>query len=131
MTVLHPYKLIIKTTLVNPVFIISSLLFIAHQIGEWIYGGTLRLLDSYLDMLLMMPIIMSLWWTERSIILLEIYKITILEWLIFPLSIGIISEIIFPMLSSRFVSDLWDIVVLCIGHLIFYLHYKKSINNLN
>jgi hypothetical protein len=127
----YKYADIIKITFTTPLFIASCILFILHQIGQWTRGSTCEFIDNYLDMVLLMPIIMTLWWTERSLIINQLYNIPKLECLLTFIVVGTISELVFPKLSTNFTPDPWDLVALFIGHTIFYFQHRRKIKILN
>lgn len=117
----------IMSTLKSPVFIICCLLFIGHQILQKGFGVSLPVFDQYLDSLLAMPIILTLLLWERRVLFKKgnNYRLSILEVVVATVFIALVSEVFFPMLSTKFTSDWWDLVFYTIGSIIFLL----TINN--
>ena len=109
--------------LTSPVFIICSLLFVAHQVLQKGLDITFPLVDRYLDNLLAMPIILSLLLVERQYLFKrgKAYRLSALDVIIATVFIALISEIVFPLFSEDFTTDWWDIVFLGLGSLIFYI----------
>ncbi|MGK7391128.1 MAG: hypothetical protein ACNS60_12285 [Candidatus Cyclobacteriaceae bacterium M2_1C_046] len=106
----------------SPVFIICCLLFIAHQVFQLFLNWPLPLIDSFLDNLLAMPVILTLLLAERKYLFKwkDYYRLTSLEVIIATLFIAFISEIVFPAFSDDFTGDWWDLLFLAMGGLIFY-----------
>jgi len=78
--------------------------------------------DSYIDNLLAMPIILSLWQFEQIWLFRKgpAYRLSALEIFLATIYISIISEILFPLLSEDFRGDIVDVLVYFIGSIIFY-----------
>lgn len=115
------------STLKSPVFITCCLLFIGHQILQKGFGVSLPFIDPYLDSLLAMPIILTLLLWERRVLFKKgsQHRLSILEVVVATLFIAMVSELIFPMLSSKFTSDWWDLLFYMCGSILFML----TINN--
>ncbi|AHM59668.1 hypothetical protein D770_07025 [Flammeovirgaceae bacterium 311] len=107
----------------SPVFIICCLLFVLHQILQKVLHVDLGYVDSYLDSLLAMPIILTLLVAERRVLFRrgENYRLTVLDVVVATFFIAFVSEVIFPALSSRFTADWVDVVCFCLGSLLFML----------
>ena len=114
-------------TLKSPLFIISSLLFLLHQVVQHLFKLSLPLADHYLDNLLAMPIILSLLLAERRYLFRRgiAYQLSLLEIVLATLYVGVISEWLFPLLSDRFTFDPLDFLFFLAGAGIFYLVHNK------
>ena len=112
----------------SPVFIVCCLLFILHQILQRLLGISMPLVDQYLDMLLAMPIILTLILAERRILFRrgESYFLPVLDVVIATIFIALVSEVIFPALSDRFTADWLDVIFLIVGSLLFQLTINPS-----
>jgi len=101
----------------SPLFIVSSLLVIAHQFLQQVLKINIHLVDAYLDNLLAMPIILPLLEIEQACLFKQKAnsQLTILTTIIATIYVSAISEFIFPALSSRFTFDAWDFVFFFIG----------------
>lgn len=106
----------------SPLFIICCVLFIIHQVSQVIFNYHIPLVDSFLDNLLAMPIILTLLLFERRYIFRwkGYYRLTISEVIIGTLFIAFVSEIIFPALSDDFTGDWKDLIFLLAGAVLFY-----------
>lgn len=109
------------TLLKNPVFIICCLLFIAHQVFQLFFNWQQPLIDSFLDNLLAMPIILTLLLAERRYLFKwkDYYRLSLFEVVLATLFIAFISEVVFPAFSDDFTGDWRDVIFLFIGAIIF------------
>ncbi|MBA2746341.1 MAG: hypothetical protein H0U44_08965 [Flavisolibacter sp.] len=112
----------------KPLFILACAIFILHQVLQKIMHVPEAYVDSYLDNLLAMPIVLSLWQTEKHLLFKKPvdYKLSLLEIIIATIYIIIISEIIFPRFSEKFTSDWIDGIFFFMGSALFYIVEKKS-----
>lgn len=115
----------------SPVFIISLVLFIIHQIMQKILDIHFSLFDRYLDNLLAMPIILTLLMIERRYLLgrKHTYSLSLLEIFIATVFIIVVAEIAFPLLSRDFTTDWWDVLFYALGSTIFYLTVNQTAGN--
>jgi hypothetical protein len=112
----------IPRNLRHPIFILSCVLFLSHQLIQKGFDVHIPFVHSYLDDLLVMPVILTLILVERR----KFYgwgedfifsaPVTASLVLVFSL----IFELIFPYFSAKFTFDWWDFVVYAIGGFIFY-----------
>lgn len=113
----------------KPVFVTCIILFVAHQIVGKLFNIQIEWADNYLDMLVLMPILLTLYSMEKKYFNRSDEKVvTELEIVILTLNVGLISEKLFPYLSSRFTCDAKDFLFLSFGSLAFYterLSYTK------
>ncbi|PVH24690.1 hypothetical protein DC487_11180 [Sphingobacterium corticibacter] len=112
----------------DPWFICFSLLFISHQILQWILGIQLTWIDSYLDPILMMPITLHIVLWERRYIVgrssqYTLSKITLFHYF---LLVSIIAEVIFPLLQPLFVADWADVLCYAIGTVFYYIFMNQQ-----
>jgi uncharacterized BrkB/YihY/UPF0761 family membrane protein len=105
-----------------PLFIVCFFLFVTHQVLQKIFHVKLLWVDSYIDNLLAMPIILSLWQVEKIWLYRKgpANKISALEIFVATLYISLISEVIFPLFSKDFKEDSVDVIVYFIGSGLFY-----------
>jgi membrane protein YdbS with pleckstrin-like domain len=82
----------------SPVFIICLVLFIIHQVLQKVYGQHYPLIDNYLDNLLAMPVILTLFLAERIVLFKKEknYRLPPADIIIATGYIILITEIIFP-----------------------------------
>ena len=109
--------------LLRPVFLICCLLFIIHQVMQYVLHWQVPLLNNYLDNLLAMPILLTLLWAERRWIFKKgnQYRLPIFEGVVATIYIIFIGEWLFPLLSNRFTSDWWDVPLYILGSIGFYV----------
>lgn len=118
----------------NKVWISCVLLLGLHQLWERVLDFKIDFLDSYLDPLLSIPILLGLILQERLYVLkryfsqkqTDFYQLLPLEIAISTLLFAIVFEEFFSYLSDRFVRDIWDYPAYFLGALIFYIFINKS-----
>jgi len=96
-------------------------IFIVHQLLQKVFNISLPYIDSYLDPLLCMPILLYLLLIERKYFWKQ--KVTSLSWATIVAAsvfIIVIAEILFPIWNAAFVFDTIDIVLYCLGAAFFY-----------
>ncbi len=115
--------------LLHPLFICCALAFIIHQVLQKILGVEWRLADLYLDSLLAMPIILTLWLVERRILFKKgaDYTLSVQQVTIATLYIFIVSNILFPIFSARFTRDWIDGLFYMAGSALFYYTINNSV----
>ncbi len=114
--------------LLHPFWIISCSLFIIHQITQKLFLWNLTWLDSYLDPLLCMPILLGLILAERRFILKHnnMYTFSLFEVLVITLALGIVFEEGFPKWSNQFTKDYMDYFFYFVGALLFHFFINKK-----
>lgn len=107
----------------SPVFIICSVLFVLHQILQKGLDIHFMAMDRYLDNLLAMPIILTLLMLERRFLFgrKQDFSLSMLEISVATIFIILVAEILFPLLSSDFTTDWWDVLFYVLGSILFYL----------
>jgi len=100
--------------------------FIGHQFLQKIMEIHIPILDNYYDMFALGVILPWLYLWERRLFSKDkpLKKLSILYLILMTLCVGFITEVLFPIGSSSFVGDLWDVVVFGIGAMVFYLYQK-------
>ena len=111
----------------NPVFLISSLLFLFHQFSQKVVNYPIPLLDNYLDTLLCMPILLSLLLLEQRQLFKKgaHFRFNAIETIFLVLLLSVLFERLFPWLSPNFTADWWDVLMYLIGGSIFYYFINK------
>ena len=117
--------------LLRPLFLLSVLLFAAHQVLQWGLRIHLPWADAYLDNLLVMPVVLHLWLAEARLLFkrgaaYELSNAQIIAATVYFLGI---TELLFPLLSKRFTSDVWDIAYIAAGAVLYALvsrRYKQK-----
>ena len=113
----------------HPLFLVSLLLFLLHQFLQNVLEISIPPVDAYLDNLLAMPLFLTFLVAERRFLFRygNHYRLTGLEIIIATIYISIISEFLFPVLSSRFYYDPWDFLFFFAGAGLFALINKKKV----
>ena len=111
----------------SPVFVISCILFGAHQALNKLFHVSVPYLDLYLDNLLAMPIILTLLLAERRILFRrgKGYRLPVLDVIVATIYIIFIAEVVFPLLSERFTTDWWDVLFYVLGSVLFLLTINR------
>ncbi|NUQ26157.1 MAG: hypothetical protein HUU34_19580 [Saprospiraceae bacterium] len=110
----------------HPVFVISALVFVLHQITQKILGISIPVADAHLDNVLCLPILLSMllaerrWWWRRAD-----YVIPASEVAIITIFLTLLFELAFPYWSAAFTADYWDAAAYAVGAGVFYF----TINN--
>lgn len=106
----------------SPVFIICCVLFLLHQLLQKVFNIAMPLIDQYADVLLAMPIILTLLVLERRLLFRRgnNYRLTILEVVIATLFVAFVSEVLFPAFSDSFTGDWLDVLFFAIGAAVYY-----------
>lgn len=128
-----PVKSEINQMLVRPWFIGMLLLFSIHQIMQKVLGVNVLLLDSFLDPLLFMPILLHLVLGERRF-LFKKGSYYILSWkqiICILVFVSVICEFLFPSWNDSFTMDYWDILCYAIGALLFGLYFNNPLKSEN
>jgi hypothetical protein len=112
----------------SPLFLFCGVLFIIHQLLQKVLLIKIGVLDKYFDSLLAMPIILTLLLAERRWLFKkgDRYQLPVAHILLTTLYIVVVTEIIFPLLSTRFTGDVIDVLLYGIGSFIFYLVVNKK-----
>lgn len=103
-------------------------LFLVHQVLQYMLNIRIALADAYLDNLLAMPIILTLLVAERRHLFKRgpDYRLPLLEVGLATLYISMVSELLFPLLSSRFTFDLLDYFFFISGAVLFIIVNRES-----
>lgn len=112
-----------KRTTHNLLFVLCAIAFIAHQVLQKIFHISVPVVDSYLDPLLFMPIVLHLVVIERRIMLkVPDYRLPPTHIFGYFLLISILCEIILPFLNSEMIADKWDVLCYALGTLIYVVN---------
>lgn len=114
----------------TPLFASSCLLFLLHQLLQWGFKINIPFADAYLDNLLAMPMLLTLWLAEKLWLFKAPphYGLTLLEVIMATVYFLLVTEWLFPLLSSRFTFDAWDIPITMAGSVIYFLTAGKAAN---
>lgn len=111
----------------QPAFLIAIALFLLHQISQKCLGISLPIADNYLDTFLCTPIFLFFLLFERRYFykLGATYTFSIFELIVVTAVIIFISEILFPYLSTEFIADSYDVLMLILGSIYFYCFINR------
>ena len=101
-------------------FTICAFLFIFHQYLQKIASISLSLVDSYLDPLLCMPILLHLIVWERKLFHRRAeYTLSLSHIVGYVLLVSILCEIVLPLWNEKMTADPWDIACYALGGFIY------------
>ena len=100
--------------------IFSALLFVIHQYMQWIVQMNIDFIDDYLDPAVLMPLVLYAVLWERRIVLNN-KKMNLPYLVIFGyfVTMAVLGELLFPLLSDRFTADYWDILAYAFGTIVY------------
>ncbi len=106
----------------HPLFALSCILFLTHQFAQKGFGIHIPFVHSYLDDLLVMPIILPLILVERRRFYGwgEDFVFSAPVTAALVLAFSLIFELVFPYFSEKFTFDWWDFVAYGMGGILFY-----------
>jgi hypothetical protein len=112
----------------HPVFLLCAGLFLVHQFLQKGLGIAIPIVDSYLDPLLCMPILLTLFLAERRWLFRkgEAYFLPKGEVVGIVLVLTLLFEWGFPFFSEKFTADVWDAVAYGIGGVLFYTVLNRA-----
>lgn len=126
----------INQMLVRPWFIWMLVVFSIHQIMQKVLDINILFLDSFLDPLLFMPILLHLMLWERRFLFGK-GPCYILSWkriICILVFVSVLCEFLYPYWDDSFTMDYWDILCYSIGALLFGLYFNDPLkigNNVN
>jgi hypothetical protein len=114
-------KIDVNQMLIRPWFIGMLTLVLIHQIVQKVLGFNIPIVDSFLDPLLFMPILLHLiLWEQRFLYGKGSHYVLsrrqIISILVF---VAVFCEYFFPRWNNNFTMDYWDIICYTIGTLLF------------
>ena len=119
---------IIKKILFSPIFIIVTILLFLHQITQKVLLINLPYIDAYLDDLLAMPFVLSIFLIEQLFWNRRISNLTIFEIVIFTTIFAIFFEELVPQFNVNYTKDIWDYFAYILGSFFFYITINQSIS---
>lgn len=106
-------------------WIVAVLLFVAHQLAERYFHIHNTLMNNYLDAFLFPIIVIPLILAETRVRLKDdFYKFPLVAVLGIIGALAVTSEIIFPLLSERFIADKNDVFLIITGGLIYFVLFN-------
>lgn len=106
----------------SPLFIICLLIFILHQVSQYIFKIQIPFLNNYLDNFLAMPIILTLLLAEKKYIYKQKdQKLNLSFVILATIYVALVTEWLFPLLSDRFTTDWTDLIFYALGCFFYYL----------
>lgn len=115
-------------------FAVCALLFLLHQYVEKILKLSLPMIDSYLDPLLFMPMLLTLITWERQLMYKNrLYHLPWTHIFGYFLLVSVLCEILFPMWTDRMTADIWDVLLYALGTILYLAvtvpHSPKPMDN--
>lgn len=106
----------------SPFFQVCFWLFVTHQFLQKVAHVKLGILDSYLDPLLCLPLLLSFLLMERRWLLQSSqYVLPVSEVFLITVTVSVLCEIGFPYWSNHFTADVLDVVAYGIGAMAFHV----------
>ncbi len=118
--------------LLHPLFVIAVLLFLLNQWLEH-QGIYVPLLFSYLDDLLVMPIVLTLTLLFQRYVTFKDPGYTFSTWhvLVAIVYFSLIFEVVLPRYSSRYTADPLDVLAYAAGGALFYYFINQPATSRN
>lgn len=109
----------------NKLWQLLVLIFLTHQIVEKGLSIHLPLIDSYLDDLLCMPILLGGLLAEQMDVLKR-QRLTWVEGIICFVLLSWLFEIFLPGIYVSYTADIWDVCCYAFGGLFFFLYLNPK-----
>lgn len=106
-------------------FLIPLVLFIVHQFMEVFLNIHIRFLDNYLDPFCMSALGLHLLAAERQWFFND--KLRLIDVVVATLFLAFFAEVVFPYFSSRFTTDIYDVLAIAAGSVWFVFTSKDQI----
>jgi hypothetical protein len=115
----------------HPFFICCCLLVASHQLLQKVFGISIDWADSHLDMIAGLPILLTLFLTERQLLFKKgpAYRLPSLYLVLITAYVVLMAEWLFPLLSHRFRADWKDVGFAFAGTLLFQLTINRPARN--
>jgi hypothetical protein len=110
----------ITSILNQPLFWVSALLLLLHQLLQKVFLIEIPFIDAYLDDFLAMPFILSLFLIEQYFWQRRTNKLTAFEIFIFTFIFAVFFEEIVPQFNANYTKDYWDYMAYSLGSLMFW-----------
>lgn len=108
-------------------FIVSALLFSAHQVLQRLFDVNIPFIDNYLDPIVLMPLLLyAVLWERRILLKNKSIVLTYTEVFGYFLLVVLVGEVFFPILSDNFTADYWDVLAYGVGTLAYTFVSKAS-----
>lgn len=118
----------VKAMLLRPWFLGAVGLAVTHQVLQKILNIRVPIVDSYLDPLLFLPILLQLILLEQRYIFAKgpYYVLSWFQILIVILLMSIICELLFPIWSHSFTTDYIDAICYLLGGTVFGVFFNTA-----
>ncbi|HAS36533.1 MAG TPA: magnesium citrate secondary transporter [Flavobacteriales bacterium] len=119
-------KSVLKT-LSSPLFLVASCIFLVNRWSEF-YGIYIPFVNSYLDDLMLMPIVLTMALAGMRFIISSSYRLSLWQISLSTLIFSVFFEYFIPQFDPRFTADPLDVLAYLIGALAFLLWGNASIS---
>src|SRR5690606_16759880 len=118
----------VKTMLLQPWFMSVLILATMHQFLQKILGINIQLVDSFLDPLLFLPILLQLVLLERRFVFGKgtQYVLSWFQILTVTVFVSVVCELLFPQWNPAFTADYIDVICYLLGGVIFGVFFNSS-----
>ena len=119
----------VKAMLVKPWFVGATTLALFHQLLQKVWNLNLSLIDSYLDPLLFMPILLHLILLERRYLFGKgsAYVFSWTQILTIIALIAVLCEYFFPRWNASFTADYIDVLCYLLGGILFGVLFNRPV----
>src|SRR5690606_15364543 len=101
-------------------FGVCLILFLLHHYLQYIARFSFAMLDSYLDPLLFMPILLTLITWERQLMYKNrLYTLSLMHIFGYLLLVSVLCEVVLPMWTERMTADVWDVLFYALGTILY------------
>ena len=120
----------VKTMLLQPWFMGALILTTTHQVLQKILGINMRLVDSFLDPLLFLPILLQLILLERRFVFGKgaPYVLSWFQILTVTVLVSVVCELLFPRWNPAFTADYIDVICYLLGGVIFGVFFNSPLS---
>jgi hypothetical protein len=111
----------------NKLFTACILLFALHNCLQIWLKIPLPWADNYLDPILMMPLVLTLYAYEKPMLQKPDIGLTFNEIVAITVVVSFVAEYVFPKVNSACVGDIWDVLGYCLGSALYILKEHKCL----
>jgi hypothetical protein len=111
----------------NLLFTFCLVLFGLHYCLQMWLHIPLPWADNYLDPILMMPIVLTLYAYEKPLLQKPNIGLNLGEIVAITMVVAFVAELVFPRINAACVGDIWDILGYCLGSFLFWVFSAKYI----
>lgn len=113
-------------------FAVCVVLFLLHQYIQKVRLVSTPFLDSYLDPLLFMPILLTLINYERRVFTKNpTYSLPLYHIVGYLFLVSFSCEVLFPLWNDRMIADIWDVLFYALGTILYIVVESPTLSKGN